>query len=66
MAKSQKKTTVGVTIPSQFRLRADTLTDLDAIAREHGLSSRADAIRFAARTVAKKISGNPEKLSKSS
>ncbi len=44
----------GVTVPSQFRLKFDTLADLDAIAEYlselTGLeASRTDAIRYAAR-----------------
>lgn len=54
------------TVPRQFRLKAETLAELDAIAAslsettgvEH---SRSDAIRFAARQTAKKISKKSSK-----
>ena len=54
--------TANETVPSQFRLRAETLADLDAIAgwleAEQGTqSSRADAIRYAARQIVRQISG---------
>lgn len=49
------KPSPGVTKPSQFRLRPDTLAQLDAIAAEYGLANRADAIRFLANREAKKI-----------
>ena len=39
----------GPTKPTQYRLTADTLADLDAIRAVRGLSSRAEAIRVAAR-----------------
>lgn len=42
----------GPTTPRQFRLRQDTLDDLDAIRDALGLDSRADAVRYAARQVA--------------
>jgi hypothetical protein len=52
------------TVPRQFRLRTETLDDLDAIARwlsdEQGAPrSRADAIRYAARQIARKIPQKP-------
>lgn len=48
------------TVPSQFRLKPDTLDDLDLIARQRtedtGVEhSRTDAIRWAAHEAAKKI-----------
>lgn len=56
----KQKLTPGVTVPTQFRLKPDTLADLDAI-REHLAAtsgvphSRSDAVRFAAREVRKKV-----------
>lgn len=49
------------TVPTQFRLKADTLADLDLIAvalsRDTGIEhSRTDAVRAAARDMAKKLS----------
>lgn len=50
------------TVPSQFRLSAETLADLDAIARYLGLTradgrpNRSAAIREAARRLVAKIS----------
>lgn len=48
------------TTPTQFRLKPDTLADLDAIASwlsaANGIAhTRTDAVRYAARQLAKKI-----------
>lgn len=51
----KKKEPVGKTPPVQFRLGPDTLADLDLIAASNGLSSRADAVRLAARREADKV-----------
>lgn len=51
----------GATVPRQFRLGPETLDHLDRIAAHHGLRSRAEAIRFAARLVAEALPGAPEK-----
>lgn len=55
----------GPTTPRQFRLRPETLADLDAIARHLEQDSgrrcsRADAIRYAARQTARRLEKNPE------
>ena len=55
--KKKNEPAPGRTVPRQFRLKAGTLADLDYIAtclaERSGLrSSRADAIRYAARRVA--------------
>ena len=75
MPREPKKTdnrTPGETVPRQFRLKAATLDDLDAIAahlaRTTGLgASRADAIRYAARRVAANLGRqkNPKKSTQS-
>lgn len=63
MPRQAKRPIVGPTTPRQFRLRAETLADLDAIAahleQESGhRHSRADAIRFAARQAARRLEKN--------
>lgn len=55
MAKKKKVAPAGNTKPRQFRLGEDVMGDLDAVKEGHGLSSRAEAIRFLARREAKKI-----------
>lgn len=45
----------GATPPRQFRLGAETLADLDAIAAHYGAASRTDAVRIAARREADRI-----------
>lgn len=57
------------TVPTQFRLRADTLEDLDFIAAtltdENRVPySRTDAVRYAAGLVAKKLGKNLKKSRK--
>lgn len=53
--------TAGETVPSQFRLRAQTLADLDAIARHlestGATGTRTEAIRVAARKMAEELPG---------
>jgi len=51
--KTKKK--AGPTPIVTFRFGLETLADLDAIQKEHGLASRAAAIRLLARKEAKKI-----------
>jgi hypothetical protein len=48
------------TVPRQFRLRNDTLADLDAVAaflseRDGRRATRSDAVRFAARQAAQRL-----------
>jgi metal-responsive CopG/Arc/MetJ family transcriptional regulator len=49
------------TKPSQFRLSADTLEELDWLISELGLKTRADVIRFAVRSLAKEKGHRREK-----
>lgn len=64
MPRTPRKTdnrTPGETVPTQYRLRPETLADLDAIAAHltdltGRANTRTDAVRFAARETAKKIS----------
>lgn len=49
------------TVPRQFRLGADTLERLDRIAAHWGLTSRADAIRVAAKLADDAIPEPPTK-----
>lgn len=53
--------TPGTTIPTQFRLKEETLADLDAIASHLGDATRADAVRYAARQIALVIQGKTAK-----
>lgn len=55
MSKTKQGLTTGRTTPRQFRLKSDTLDQLDRIATEYGLSTRSDAIRFLANQEVKKI-----------
>lgn len=55
MPKRKPTTTGGATRPRQFRLKDETLDLLDRIAAHHGLTSRADAIRIAAKAAADAI-----------
>ena len=56
----------GATVPRQFRLAPDTLDLLDRISDHYGLSSRADAIRIAARELAARLEVAPGKKSRKS
>lgn len=63
--KPKKQRTPGETRQTTYRLGADTLAHLDAIAAHLsgqmpvGTASRTDAIRFAAKEMAEKISQKP-------
>lgn len=54
--------TPGETVPTQFRLKEDTLSDLDMIRKwladttGNSNTSRADAVRYAVREIARKLS----------
>lgn len=52
------------TVPRQFRLGEDTLSDLDRISDHYRLGSRAAAIRLAARTLVDTLPQPPKKSRK--
>lgn len=54
------------TIPRQFRLRQETLDDLERINLHYRLGSRAAAIRLAARQCADALPEPPKKIRKNS
>lgn len=55
MSSKAAKKDSGATKPTQFRLAADVLADLDLIQKHYGQASRTDAVRLAAKREADRI-----------